>query len=148
MSESFAVIRCATPAAHNRLLHKMLSITGNKVEWTTMYLLPSEVSLVIVNLNSIIVTSHQKIFDYIKGDTELQYNLSEFGARESLQEYLVYACRCALADLEDVMPKLEPSGERKHPGWQTMVDLRSAIEAAGDTWENNDYPWPIFEDEE
>lgn len=40
---------------------------------------------------------------------------------------LLQAARCALADLEGIMPSFEPSGDRQHPGWQTIEDLRQAI---------------------
>jgi hypothetical protein len=43
---------------------------------------------------------------------------------------LLQAAKCALADLEGVMPEFEPSGDRAHPGWQTIEDLRAAIEKA------------------
>ena len=44
------------------------------------------------------------------------------------QEPTVTECAlCALADLEGIMPQIEPSGERKHPGWQTIEDLRQAL---------------------
>jgi hypothetical protein len=34
------------------------------------------------------------------------------------------ALRCALADLEGVMPEFEPTGDRQHPGWKTIKDLK------------------------
>jgi hypothetical protein len=37
------------------------------------------------------------------------------------------AARCALADLEGVMPLVEPSGERLHPAWKTIEELRRAL---------------------
>lgn len=40
------------------------------------------------------------------------------------------ACRCALADLEGIMPDFEPSGDREHPAWKTMEELSAAIELA------------------
>lgn len=40
---------------------------------------------------------------------------------------LLQAARCALADLEGIMPEFDPSGDREHPGWQTIEDLRKAI---------------------
>ena len=43
---------------------------------------------------------------------------------------LLITARCALADLEGILPEFEPSGEREHPGWQTIQDLRKAIEKA------------------
>lgn len=43
---------------------------------------------------------------------------------------LINAAKCALADLEGIMPEYEPSGERTHPAWQTITELRAAIQAA------------------
>lgn len=43
---------------------------------------------------------------------------------------LLQACRCALADLEGIMPEFEPCGDRKHPGWQTMEQLEAVIAKA------------------
>lgn len=40
---------------------------------------------------------------------------------------LFTAAKCALADLEGIMPEFEPSGERNHPAWQTIRELRAAI---------------------
>jgi hypothetical protein len=40
---------------------------------------------------------------------------------------LYWAARCALADLEGIMPEFEPSGDREHPAWQTIKELRSVI---------------------
>jgi len=40
---------------------------------------------------------------------------------------LVNAARCALADLEGIMPEFEPSGDRTHPGWTTISELRQAL---------------------
>ena len=36
----------------------------------------------------------------------------------------------ALADLDDVMPEYEPSGDRTHPGWQTIEDIKVALAKA------------------
>lgn len=44
---------------------------------------------------------------------------------------LLTACRCALADLEGIMPEFEPDGDRTHPGWETIKDLKRAIKKAG-----------------
>ena len=35
--------------------------------------------------------------------------------------------RCALADLEGIMPEFEPSGDRTHPGWLTIAELWAAL---------------------
>ena len=36
----------------------------------------------------------------------------------------------ALADLDDVMPEYEPSGDRTHPGWQTIEDIKVVLAKA------------------
>jgi 2-iminoacetate synthase ThiH len=43
---------------------------------------------------------------------------------------LYWAARCALADLEGIMPEFEPSGDREHPAWQTIKELKAAIKKA------------------
>jgi hypothetical protein len=43
---------------------------------------------------------------------------------------LLAAARCALADLEGIMPEFEPSGDREHPAWQTIKELQAAIKKA------------------
>lgn len=43
------------------------------------------------------------------------------------EEKLLLAAKCALADLEGIMPEIDPSGDRKHPGWQTIKELKAAI---------------------
>lgn len=43
---------------------------------------------------------------------------------------LLGACRCALADLEGIMPEYEPDGERTHPAWRTILELKQAIAQA------------------
>lgn len=43
---------------------------------------------------------------------------------------LYWAARCALADLEGIMPEYEPSGDREHPAWRTIKELKKAIRHA------------------
>lgn len=40
---------------------------------------------------------------------------------------LIKAARCALADLEGIMPEYETSGERLHPGWKTIKELNEVL---------------------
>ena len=40
---------------------------------------------------------------------------------------LIVACKTALADLEGIMPVFEPSGDRLHPAWLTIKELKAAI---------------------
>ena len=42
---------------------------------------------------------------------------------------LLAAAKCALADLEGIMPEFEPDGS-EHPGWKTIEELRAAINKA------------------
>jgi hypothetical protein len=43
---------------------------------------------------------------------------------------LLSAAKNALADLEGIMPELEPSGDREHPAWRTIEELRFATRIA------------------
>jgi hypothetical protein len=43
---------------------------------------------------------------------------------------LLMALRCALADLEGIMPEMEPSGDRNHPAWTTITEAQDAIAKA------------------
>ena len=38
------------------------------------------------------------------------------------------ALRCALADLEGILPEYDP--EREHPAWETLEEVRAAIAKA------------------
>jgi hypothetical protein len=40
---------------------------------------------------------------------------------------LKQAAKAALADLEGIMPEFDPSGDREHPAWQTIHDLKVAL---------------------
>jgi len=40
---------------------------------------------------------------------------------------LITASRCALADLEGIMPEFEPSGDRTHSAWKTIRELHIAL---------------------
>jgi hypothetical protein len=40
---------------------------------------------------------------------------------------LLDAARCALADLEGIMPEFDCDGDREHPAWKTIEELRQAI---------------------
>ena len=33
-------------------------------------------------------------------------------------------CKCALADLEGIMPEFDPDGEKNHPAWKTIEELK------------------------
>lgn len=45
---------------------------------------------------------------------------------------LLAVAMSALADLQGIMPEFEPSGDREHPAWVTMDELRQAIAKAKD----------------
>lgn len=56
-------------------------------------------------------------------------------------ENLISVLRSALADLYGIMPEFDPGGERAHPGWQTIDDLRQIIaEMEGTDLVYIDYP--------
>lgn len=57
----------------------------------------------------------------------MDYNQGESDYDDGQEDELLKACKCALADLEGIMPEHEPSGERTHPAWQTIQELREAI---------------------
>jgi hypothetical protein len=40
---------------------------------------------------------------------------------------LLKVCRDALADLEGIMPAHDPDGDRTHPAWETMKELKKII---------------------
>lgn len=44
---------------------------------------------------------------------------------------LLFAARCALADLEGILPEFEPSGDREHPAWETLKLLREVVTKVG-----------------
>ena len=50
-------------------------------------------------------------------------------AKSAIEKYIAYktVCSYALADLEGIMPEFEPSGDRTHPGWKTIEDLKKVI---------------------
>lgn len=35
---------------------------------------------------------------------------------------------CAIADLEGMLPVIDPSGDRTHPAWKTLDELKTAAE--------------------
>jgi hypothetical protein len=43
---------------------------------------------------------------------------------------MLAAARAALADMEGIMPEFDCDGDRQHPGWQTIEELRAAIAKA------------------
>jgi len=43
---------------------------------------------------------------------------------------LLSAARSALADLEGIVPEFEPSGDRRHPAWNTIRELQAIIAKA------------------
>ena len=53
-----------------------------------------------------------------------------FAKIEKLREInaeLLVICKCALADLQGIMPEFEPDGDRKHPAWRTIKELKKYI---------------------
>jgi hypothetical protein len=43
---------------------------------------------------------------------------------------LLAAARAAVADMEGIMPEFDCDGDRQHPGWKTIEELRAAIAKA------------------
>ena len=35
--------------------------------------------------------------------------------------------RCALADLEGIMPEHDPDGDRSHPAWKTIEEIKEVL---------------------
>lgn len=46
---------------------------------------------------------------------------------ERLVERLTLSAKCALADLEGIMPEFDPSGDREHSAWKTIKELKAAL---------------------
>ena len=44
-----------------------------------------------------------------------------------MNERIFQAAKNALADLEGIMPEFEPSGDRNHPAWRTINELKTEI---------------------
>ena len=65
-------------------------------------------------------------FGEVVDDTENEANARLIASAPKMLEILEYA----LADLEGIMPEYEPSGDREHPGWQTIKDIKEAIAKA------------------
>jgi len=65
-------------------------------------------------------------FGEVVDDAENEANARLIASAPALLE----ALEDALADLEGIMPEYEPSGDREHPGWQTIKDIKEAIAKA------------------
>ena len=51
----------------------------------------------------------------------------DYGTVSKLYMRLESICRCALEDLEGIMPEFDPSGDREHSGWQTIAGLEDVL---------------------
>jgi regulator of protease activity HflC (stomatin/prohibitin superfamily) len=60
---------------------------------------------------------------------------------QRLTSELLSVARCALADLEGIMPEFEPDGDREHPAWQTIAELKQAIIKAEAEAEQSEQVW-------
>jgi hypothetical protein len=49
---------------------------------------------------------------------------------------LLQVAKNALAELEGIMPEFEPSGDREHPGWETIRELKETIASATNQFES------------
>jgi hypothetical protein len=43
------------------------------------------------------------------------------------QKQIVSVMRCAIADLEGMLPEIDPSGDREHSGWKTLDELNEMV---------------------
>ncbi len=43
------------------------------------------------------------------------------------QKQIVSVMRCAIADLEGMLPEADPSGNREHSGWKTLDELNEWV---------------------
>lgn len=43
------------------------------------------------------------------------------------QKQIVSVMRCAIADLEGMLPEIDPSGNREHSGWKTLDELNQWV---------------------
>lgn len=74
--------------------------------------------------------------DYESEDPKGLFNIIDAQARDLVifakmqQKELLQASTNALADLEGIMPVIDPSGDRHHPGWKTIEELRASINEA------------------
>ena len=71
-----------------------------------------------------------EVMDDFCTSKEAKANAERIVKAVNAHDSLLLACRCALADLEGIMPEYDPSGDRTHPGWQTIKDLQKAISEA------------------
>lgn len=65
-------------------------------------------------------------FGFGKTDEEALANATIIAAAPRMLQ----ACKNSLADLEGIMPEFEPGGDRSHPAWKTIDELKKIIEAA------------------
>ena len=59
-------------------------------------------------------------------DRKLDY-LESVEQMERSHARLLQALKCTLADLEGIMQTVEPSGDRRHPGWKSIKEAQRAI---------------------
>ena len=76
------------------------------------------------------------LFETLDPEHDLDFDEKVHGENEanakliSAAPELLDAAKCALADLEGIMPEFEPSGDREHPGWTTIEELKAVIQKA------------------
>jgi hypothetical protein len=60
-------------------------------------------------------------------DTLAQELIQEAVETSKQDSDLMVALKCALADLEGIMPEFEPSGDREHSAWKTIEQIKKLI---------------------
>ena len=67
-----------------------------------------------------------------EGEHPIDHRESEASARLiAAAPAMLQALRCALADLEGIMPDADPSGDRVHPGWTTIAEIEALLATVG-----------------
>lgn len=54
-------------------------------------------------------------------------NMNGLPGQKQNPEKLFVVAKCALADLEGIMPEFDPSGDREHSAWKTIDELKAAL---------------------
>ena len=110
-------------------------MSENKTEWLdcgqgTMFICPSGAHMREVTTKAVELKGHGRIFEIYDYSNEPEQNFElivNAPKVKAQRDLLLELCRYALADLEGVMPEIEPGGAGNHPGWLTIRELKEAI---------------------